>query len=195
MSLWEDWKADFRDGYCEAQREAEEQRAMFGQRGDAVEREREWYWQQGVPARDRSSQDSNRRALIELCEEQAARIADYEAQLDEYRAALGDREQENTALRGRLDQYAAALAARDAQISTLADELRRTAETRDTYQTNGKRLNAEVRLILQFPGALDALQKALHPDTGQGGNVRSRTEVFQILNAVRDRLGLNKRKR
>ena len=72
------------------------------------------------------------------------------------------------------------------------------AATRDRYQSNGKRIKAEklqleaeklqLETICKFPGVKKALVKATHPDTGTGGDVRSRTKIFQALQAVYDRI-------
>jgi hypothetical protein len=48
----------------------------------------------------------------------------------------------------------------------------------------------ELESILAFPGARTALVKALHPDTGSGGSTKARTEIFQTLMAVMERLGI-----
>jgi hypothetical protein len=48
----------------------------------------------------------------------------------------------------------------------------------------------ELESILAFPGTRTALVKALHPDTGQGGSTAARTEIFQTLMAVMQRLGI-----
>jgi hypothetical protein len=48
----------------------------------------------------------------------------------------------------------------------------------------------ELESILAFPGVRVALVKALHPDTGSGGSTASRTEIFQTLMAVMERLGI-----
>jgi hypothetical protein len=55
------------------------------------------------------------------------------------------------------------------------------------------RVRAQMRdleAILAFPGVRTALFKALHPDTGSGGSNTSRTEIFQTLMAVMERLGI-----
>ena len=49
---------------------------------------------------------------------------------------------------------------------------------------------AAMEAIIKFPGAGDALLKALHPDTGQGGDVASRTAIFETLMRVLQSLGV-----
>jgi hypothetical protein len=48
----------------------------------------------------------------------------------------------------------------------------------------------ELESILAFPGVRTALVKTLHPDTGTGGSTATRTEIFQTLMAVMERLGI-----
>jgi len=48
----------------------------------------------------------------------------------------------------------------------------------------------ELESILAFPGVRSALVKVLHPDTGSGGSTATRTEIFQTLMAVMERLGI-----
>jgi hypothetical protein len=76
--------------------------------------------------------------LVELCEEQQARIAAMESELQQAQALLS---------------YA-----------------------------------ADLENIIAFPGAMRALEKALHTDSGTGGDAASRTEIFKTRMAVRDRM-------
>jgi hypothetical protein len=48
----------------------------------------------------------------------------------------------------------------------------------------------ELESILAFPGARRALEMALHPDTGKGGSIATRTEITKTLHAVVERLGI-----
>jgi hypothetical protein len=48
----------------------------------------------------------------------------------------------------------------------------------------------ELESILAFPGVRTALVKTLHPDTSSGGSTATRTETFQTLLAVMERLGI-----
>jgi hypothetical protein len=66
-----------------------------------------------------------------------------------------------------------------AQLTQMQDE---SAHTRAQIR--------ELESILAFPGTRTALVKALHPDTGTGGSNASRTEIFQKLVAVMERLGI-----
>jgi hypothetical protein len=78
-----------------------------------------------------------------------------------------------------------------ATLTEMAWQLAQTEATRDRYQTNGKRLLAQMReleSIFAFPGVMRALEKALHPDTGAGGDAAVRTAMFQILMTVRNRM-------
>ena len=197
MSVWEDWKADFRDGYGDAQRDVQEQRGMFDQPGDAVEREREFYWQQGVPARRPPADESRLRALVDLCNQRAdtvalreAEIAECAARLDEYVSALAERDAENARLAGRLDQYAAALAGRDGQIRALIDELTSETARGDRFKANGKKLmDKEVAPLRAHIEALcklgwQAMSKATHPDTGPAGDRAARDELFKLVNTI-----------
>lgn len=83
--------------------------------------------------------------LVELCEEQEARIAAMESE-------------------------GAALAAQLQEAQSLL-----------VYA-------ADLENIVAFPGAMRALERALHPDSGTGGDTASRTEIFKTLMAVRDRM-------
>jgi len=46
----------------------------------------------------------------------------------------------------------------------------------------------QLRAVIGFPGSMRALERALHPDTASGGDAQARTEIFQTLMAVRDRI-------
>jgi hypothetical protein len=88
-------------------------------------------------------------------------------ELAECKAIIADLTEENASLK--------------AAITELASERDRTpAHTR------------ELETIIAFPGVKNALFKALHPDTGTGGNVQSRTAIFQTLMNVLERLGLGR---
>jgi hypothetical protein len=92
-----------------------------------------------------------------------------------------------------VEQWQAAVAERDELIRALAAERDRASAARDRYQDNGRRALAQLReleSILAFPGAKTALLKALHPDTGAGGDVAARTAAFQTLMAALARLGI-----
>jgi hypothetical protein len=102
---------------------------------------------------------------------------------------------ENQALKAQLPQWSAAIAERDQYIGQLHAERDGACAARDRYQANGKRLleqYRELESIFGFPGALTALRFALHPDTGKGGDIRSRTAITQTLNGVVQRLGIPK---
>jgi hypothetical protein len=78
-----------------------------------------------------------------------------------------------------------------ATLTAMAWQLAQTEATRDRYQKNGKRLLAHMReleSIFGFPGVMRSLEKALHPDTGAGGDAAARTAMFQTLMAVRNRI-------
>lgn len=96
-------------------------------------------------------------------------------------------------LLNQLEQWKAAVAERDQYITALHAERDEACAARDRYQANGKRAAAqldELQSIIAFPGARNALLKAVHPDTGMGGDIASRTAITQTLNAVLKRLGL-----
>jgi hypothetical protein len=100
------------------------------------------------------------------------------------------------------------IAALSASVARLALQLAQTEATRDRYQKNGKRLLAQMReldsiiapmrermgemgeleSIIAFPGVMRALEKALHPDTGAGGDTATRTAMFQTLMTIRNRM-------
>jgi|SRR5271156_1427545 len=103
--------------------------------------------------------------------------------------------EQNASLKEQVAAWAAAVAERDEYIGALADERDRACATRDRYQETGKRAAAQLReleIIITFPGVKNALCKAVHPDTGTGGDIPSRTAVFQTLMAVLTRLGLGR---
>jgi hypothetical protein len=78
-----------------------------------------------------------------------------------------------------------------ATLTEMAWQLAQTEATRDRYQRNGKRLLAQMReleSIIAFPGVMRALEKALHPDTGAGGDAAARTAMFQTLMTIRNRI-------
>jgi hypothetical protein len=124
-------------------------------------------------------------------------------ELAECKAVIAGLLAKTEGLNGQLEQWQAALAARDETIlglyrerDELAAELARACATRDRYQANGKRVlaqNREMESILKFPGVPEALTKALHPDTGKGGDMRARTAIFQALMPVLVRLGIRAR--
>jgi hypothetical protein len=90
---------------------------------------------------------------------------------------------------GGYDEHAGCKAA----IAGLAQQLEAAQAARDRFQANGKKLLAhyrELESIIAFPGVKNALFKALHPDTGTGGDVASRTAAFQVLMGVFARLGI-----
>jgi len=79
----------------------------------------------------------------------------------------------------------------------LNEELQRTQETRDRYQSNGKRVKAEkldLEAVLTFsPEVRRALVKVLHPDPGSSGarrpdEVRARTSIFQTMETAYARM-------
>jgi hypothetical protein len=78
-----------------------------------------------------------------------------------------------------------------ATLTAMAWQLAQTEATRDRYQRNGKRLLAQMReleSIIAFPGVMRALEKALHPDAGAGGDAGARTAMFQTLMTIRNRI-------
>jgi hypothetical protein len=88
-------------------------------------------------------------------------------------------------------EYEERIAALSASVAELALQVAQTEATRDRYQRNGKRLLAQMReleSIIAFPGVMRALEKALHPDTGTGGDAALRTAMFQTLMTVRNRM-------
>ena len=113
--------------------------------------------------------------------------------LAECKAVIAGLLQEKEAVKAQLEQWAAAVKERDELIGTLHEERDRACAERDRYQATGERASAQLReleSIIAFPGALNALRMALHPDTGKGGDVPSRTAIFKTLNAVVARLGI-----
>jgi hypothetical protein len=197
----------FREGYREAERDAQEQRAMFGQRGDAVEREREFYWQQGVPARRPPADESKLRALVDLCNEQAAELAQLRARPGDFSdGAFETALAEIAELREVLGEYGAALAGRDAEINRLAALSNR-------FQANGRRALAENKKLSDDTAELRALYAALaalrrtsprlsaelvkrlraaaHPDRAKSGGAQEQaamTKISQELAAVIERI-------
>jgi hypothetical protein len=78
-----------------------------------------------------------------------------------------------------------------ATLTEMAWQLAQTEATRDRYQRNGKRLLTQMReleSIIACPGVMRALEKALHPDTGAGGDAAARTAMFQTLMTIRNRM-------
>lgn len=80
------------------------------------------------------------------------------------------------------------------QVAELQDECDRAYEAHTRSQENGQLLTQmrELKSIIAFPGARNALVKALHPDTGTGGDIRSRTAIFQRAMAVFEQLGVGR---
>lgn len=114
-------------------------------------------------------------------------------ELAECKALIAGLLQEKEGVKAQLEQWAAAVKERDELIGTLHKERDRACAERDRYQATGERASAQLReleSIIAFPGALNGLRKALHPDTGTGGDVPSRTAIFKTLNAIVARLGI-----
>jgi hypothetical protein len=82
----------------------------------------------------------------------------------------------------------------NASLKAQMAELQRAGEARDRSQANDvlAQQMRELESILAFPGVRNALCKALHPDTGTGGDIVSRTAIFQTLMAVFERLGIGR---
>lgn len=92
---------------------------------------------------------------------------------------------ENASLRAQLAQAREENASLRAELASARDDERQqAADQRVRAQKD------ELELILAFPGVRRALEMALHPDTGKGGSIKTRTEICQTLHAVMDRLGI-----
>jgi hypothetical protein len=102
-------------------------------------------------------------------------------ELAECKAVIAGLLEENTSLKAQQAQWVAAISERDNYIGELADERDRAFAQRGELET-----------IIAFPGVKNALLKALHPDTGTGGDVVSRTAAFQRLMTIFERLGLGR---
>jgi len=124
------------------------------------------------------------------------------AQLAEYREVIGALSQEVEQSRTALVTWQQAVAERDRAISDLAAERDRLAAafadkqaTCDRFAANGKHyktLSAQSDCLLQFPGALKALEKVVHPNAHGGASpdtLRQAHEAFCALSEIRDRLG------
>jgi hypothetical protein len=81
------------------------------------------------------------------------------------------------------------------QIEKLNSELAQVKATRDRYQTNGKRVNAEKRemeALLKRPDVQRSLKKALHSDPGYATATATerlaRDQDFIKLTAILDRI-------
>jgi hypothetical protein len=162
--------------------------------------EDKYYRSKGTPARPKPD-ESTLAALVERCEQLESENAALLDGVEEWRAALAERDEYIHRLQSEnasLNQWRAAVDERDATIRALhrenaarTEQLTRVTATRDRYQTNGKRIKAEkldLESVVKFPGVKKVLLKALHPDTGTGGDVRARTEIFKTLMAVCDRI-------
>ena len=139
-------------------------------------------------------------ALVALCERQQAEIAEREACLAEFAAAVDERDEFIRRLQSEtasLSQWRAAVDQRDAEISRLT-------ALRDRFAARGKKLLAEttelrafyaaLESLRKFPGLKKKLLKGFHPNAhhGQPGNAdeqRALTEICQTLMAVLDRIG------
>jgi hypothetical protein len=124
-------------------------------------------------------------------------------------AELGECKDVIAELYAKVTEYEDAIAARDSRLKEFAAanarlrvDLAAACETRDRYQANGKRLLVETKelrarcaameSIFRFPGVRKALLKVAHPDTGSGGNLVSRTEIFKSLMGVFERIETGK---
>jgi hypothetical protein len=141
------------------------------------------------------------------------------AQLAEFRAALDDLareaeqhkqaavtwEQERAAWDNERAAWQDAVAERDRAITEIASERDRHAQensrvavARDRFQSNGRKLLAEVKhlrnqadelrshadAIRKVPGGWKAVSKAVHPDTGPQGDSAARTEIFKLVKHI-----------
>jgi hypothetical protein len=127
------------------------------------------------PQHDRPSDDA-RASGSSGFRDKEARFREKEAgllrQIRDLEAALARAAEENANLRAQLDG-----APRDNERQQAADQ-RARAQMR------------ELESILAWPGVRRALEKVLHPDTGQGGSKATRTEICQTFHAAMDRLGI-----
>jgi hypothetical protein len=123
------------------------------------------------------------------------------AQLAEYREVMGALTQEVEQSRNALVTWQQAVAERDAAIAGLTDERNRFADdlthaqaARDRYQAHGKQYkarSAQSDCLLQFPGALKALEKAVHPNAHGGADpqtLQRAHDAFCALADIRERL-------
>jgi hypothetical protein len=136
---------------------------------------------------------------VPLPEEQAAGAGSQEPpgfagdEQAEFKSVLAGYIEQNASLKATLEQWQAAVAERDARIGALVGELDLACVDHDHGKAEVNHLREQIgdlESIIAFPGVKNALRKATHPDTGAGGDVTSRTAIFQTLNAVLARLGL-----
>jgi uncharacterized small protein (DUF1192 family) len=96
--------------------------------------------------------------------------------------------------RNTLASWQQAVTERDDAIAARTDERDRAEATRDRYQALGKHYkarSAQSDLVLQFPGALKALEKVVHPNAHGGASpdvLRRAHEAFCALSEIRERL-------
>jgi hypothetical protein len=113
--------------------------------------------------------------------------------LAECKAVLAGYVELNANLKSTIKRWSVAIEERDERISALVGERDQACVERNRGQAAVDHARAQIdnlESIIAFPGVKNALRKALHPDTGTNGDLTSRTEIFQTLNAVLARLHL-----
>jgi hypothetical protein len=154
-------RSDFRDGLFgppPGAHGAPDFGSEHGARGSSWEPEPHGF--QPPPQRE----DPRLAALATLCEQQEADLA-----------AIGE----------RLEQYVAAVAERDAAIGTLQDQLEKTRATRDRYQAEMTQWRSHIASIEKL--GFRAMSKAAHPDTAPPEQRPAREELFKLVKTIFER--------